>query len=317
MPAADESGVDGRPRRGRPIPKVGVIMPMFSRDAAGVIEVALRAETLGFDGIFAFDHLFPLGGRSDGPALECFATLAAVAVRTETIHVGSLVTRVVLRPPGLVAKLGATLEALAEGRAILGMGTGDHLSDGEHRVFGFPIEAEGPRRDRLEETVDAVRALLRGDGYPGGDLVPPLEGPVVPRPGPPGGPPLWVGGTSDEVVRIAAASGDAWNGWGLRLDSFARKAALLADVGGGGVPATWGGVVVVGADEDEARRMVADRASRGQPPAQFAGSADALRSHLGDLHEAGARWAVLLLARGYDRLDLIAERVLAPPGDSG
>jgi alkanesulfonate monooxygenase SsuD/methylene tetrahydromethanopterin reductase-like flavin-dependent oxidoreductase (luciferase family) len=285
---------------------------MFSRDAAGVIAVARRAEALGFDGVFAFDHLFPLGGRSDGPSLECFATLASVAVRTEVVRVGTLVTRVALRPPGLMAKLAATLDALAEGRAIVGMGTGDHLSDGEHGVFGFPIEADGPRRERLAETVEAVRALLRGDAYPGGRLVPPIDGRVLPRPSTPGGPPLWVGGTSDDVVRIAAGSGDAWNGWGLRLDSFARKSALLADAGGGRVPATWGGVVVVGADGDEARRMAADREARGQPPAHFVGSAEALRSRLGDLREAGARWAVLLLARGYDRLELIADRVLTP-----
>jgi alkanesulfonate monooxygenase SsuD/methylene tetrahydromethanopterin reductase-like flavin-dependent oxidoreductase (luciferase family) len=285
---------------------------MFSRDATGVIGVARRAEELGFDGVFAFDHLFPLGGRTDGPSLECFATLAAVAARTAAVRVGSLVTRVVLRPPGLVAKLGATLDSLSEGRAIVGMGTGDHLSDGEHRVFGLPIEAEGPRRERLAETAAALRALWRGDAYPGGRLVPPLDGPLVPPPTTPGGPPLWLGGTSDDVVRIAAASADAWNGWGLRLDSFARKSALLADAGEGRVPATWGGVVVVAADDGGARRLEADREARGQPPAQFIGSADALRSHLGDLHEAGARWAVLLLARGYERLGLVAERVLKP-----
>ena len=61
--------------------KVGLILPIFSGDPAKVLDAAVAAERLGFDGVFAYDHFFPPGGPSDRPALEAFTTLAAVASR--------------------------------------------------------------------------------------------------------------------------------------------------------------------------------------------------------------------------------------------
>ena len=94
-----------------PALKVGIILPMFSGDPGKVLEAARSAESLGFDGAFAFDHFFPPGGAPDRPALEAFTTLAAVAGVTERVRLGTLVTRAVLRPPGMVAKMAITKKA--------------------------------------------------------------------------------------------------------------------------------------------------------------------------------------------------------------
>jgi alkanesulfonate monooxygenase SsuD/methylene tetrahydromethanopterin reductase-like flavin-dependent oxidoreductase (luciferase family) len=206
---------------------VGLMLPMFSSNVAAPMNAAREAEALGFDGVFGFDHMFPIGGAPDGPALECFAMLAAAAAITSRIAVGTLVTRVGLRPVGLLSKLAAGLDHVSGGRAILALGTGDRHSDGEHAVYGFPVEPMATRAERLEETVAALRSAFAGEPFAGGRLVPGIDGPLLPVPVRAGGPPIWVGGTSDAVLRIAARSADGWNGWGLTAEAFSKRYGSL------------------------------------------------------------------------------------------
>ena len=181
-------------------------------------------------------------------------------------------------------------------------------------TFGFPIERPAARAERLEETVGALRALFDDERYPGGSVVPAMDGPLVPRPIRSGGPPIWVGGTSDALVRLAGRAADGWNGWGLSVSAFDRKVRSLygiaADAGGRSVEATWGGIAVVGEDDADAERLAADRAARGHDPAAFTGSAERLRDHLAALASAGATWTIVLLGGPRDRRALVAERVL-------
>ncbi len=291
--------------------RIGLVLPMFSRDAGAVLDAAREAEALGFDGVFGSDHLYPIGGSPQGPALECFTMLAAVGAVTSRVAVGTLVTRVGLRAPGILAKQAIGLDHVTGGRAILAIGTGDRLSEGEHRTFGLPIEPPVVRGERLAETVAAMRALFDGERYPGGRFVPSLEGPLVPPPVHPGGPALWIGGTSDALVRSAGRLADGWNGWGLSVDRFAQKVRLLYQAAGERrVEATWGGIALVGEDEAEAERLSEARADRGLDPATFTGSAERLREHLAALGGAGATWTILLLAGPRDRRALVADRVL-------
>jgi alkanesulfonate monooxygenase SsuD/methylene tetrahydromethanopterin reductase-like flavin-dependent oxidoreductase (luciferase family) len=293
------------------LPKVGVILPMFSGDPEKVIGAARAAESLGFDGVFAFDHFFPPGASEDRPALEAFTTLAAVAACTERVALGTMVTRAILRPAGLLAKLAATIDQISGGRMILGIGTGDPIDRPEHRAFGFPDQGPAERRAHLAETVVALKALFAGTAYQGGGHVPRLEGPLVPPPVTEGGPPVWIGARNDEVIRMAARLADGWNGWGLAPAEFAPKAQLLSEVSNGRAEATWGGIVLVGEDEADAARLLAERGSRsGLGEVAFSGSADRFAEHLSDLATAGATWAVMVLAGPAGRRELIAERVL-------
>ena len=288
--------------------KVGLMLPMFSSNVTLPMDAARDAEALGLDGVFGFDHLFPMGGPPDGPALECFTMLAAAAAVTSRVAVGTLVTRVGLRPAGLLAKLAAGLDQVSGGRAILALGTGDQLSDGEHAMFGFAIDPPAERAERLEETAVALRALFRGEPFAGGRLVDAIAGPLSPGPVRTGGPPIWVGGTSDRILRVAARSGDAWNGWGLTVEAFAEKVKQLDELAAGrSVEATWGGIVLVGEDESEAEHLAAERAARGREPASFTGSVAQLREHLAALATAGATWAIMLAAGRPDRRALVAE----------
>ena len=293
--------------------KVGLMLPLFSGDAGKVMDAARDAEALGYDGVFGFDHFFPPGASSDQPSLEVFTSLAAVGASTERISVGTLVTRSVLRPPGMIAKLASTIDLVTGGRMILAIGTGDPINRAEHDAFGFPSPDAQERREHLAETVAAVRALFRGESYVGGTRVSAIDGPLVPPPARAGGPPVWVGGVSDEMVRIAGTLADGWNGWGIGLDRFRKKAELLDESAaslGREVDATWAGVVVVGEDEEEARAMSDERKERGVFGDAFSGSAERFGEFLSGLAEAGAAWAVLMLAGTAERRTLVAERVL-------
>ena len=290
--------------------RIGLVLPMATGDVERVLAFAERAEDLGFDGLFAFDHLFPPGAPPDRPSLEAYATLAAVASSTSRVTIGTLVTRASLRSAGMIAREATTLDDVSGGRFVLGIGTGDAIGRAEHQVFGLPYLAPTIRREHLTETVRAVRALFGGEPWPGGEHVQPIAGPLMPGPVRPGGPRVWVGGQSEGAVRVAAREADGWNGWGLAPSMFAERALLLAaESGGRAVDPTWGGAVVVGRDDAEAERLVADRRARGLDQT-WAGNPGEAAVWLAELRDAGATWAILLAAGPTDRVDLIAELVL-------
>ncbi|HEY3209444.1 MAG TPA: LLM class flavin-dependent oxidoreductase [Actinomycetota bacterium] len=295
--------------------KLGVILPMFSGDAGKVITAARSSESLGFDGVFVFDHFFPPGGSPDRPALEAFTTLAAVAASTEQARIGTLVTRAVLRPPGLLAKMMSTIDLISGGRTILGIGTGDPIDLPEHHAFGFPNLSVRERRAHLAETVAALKALFEGMPYEGGEHVPPLAGPLLPPPVQPGGPTVWVGAQSDEVVRMAGRLADGWNGWGLTPEEFRVKAKLLAEEAeqaGRTAQATWAGIALVGEDDAEVESLLERRRRSNIVDAlAWSGTAERFVEHLRALADAGATWAIMVVAGPAGRRELIAERVLA------
>ncbi|MDH5225315.1 MAG: LLM class flavin-dependent oxidoreductase [Actinomycetota bacterium] len=288
--------------------RLGVSLPVFTDDAATSLTVATRARALGVDGVFAPDHLFPPAfyppSGSDRPALEAFSLLSAVAALEPGLHVGTLVTRITLRAPGMLAKQAAALDAMTDGRAILGIGTGDKASADEHRRFGFPFPPAADRVAALEETVEALHALFGGRTWPGGAHVPPLEGPLLP----PGEPPIWVGGLSEAVLGVAARVADAWNGWGLDAEGFAGRASTLRALADGRTVApTWAGIALVGEDRADLERLLEARAARGLSlDGVWSGTADEWRAFVDRLRDAGATWCVVLPAGPADRLDVIA-----------
>jgi alkanesulfonate monooxygenase SsuD/methylene tetrahydromethanopterin reductase-like flavin-dependent oxidoreductase (luciferase family) len=289
--------------------KLGVSLPVFTDDPARPLALAARASALGLDGVFAPDHLFPPvfypPSGPDRPALEAFSILSAVSAIHPELHVGTLVARVTLRAPGILAKQAAALDAMSGGRAILALGTGDRASVEEHERFGIPFPSARARIALLEETVLALQALFGGRTWPGGDHLPSLPGPLLP----PGEPAIWVGGLSDPVLAVAARVADAWNGWGLDGESFAARSARLRELADGRVVApTWGGIALVGEDRPSLDRLLARRAARGVPTdGIWTGTTEDLRRFADVLRAAGAAWFVVLPAGPPDRIDVIAE----------
>ena len=206
--------------------KVGVTLPQFRDEADTALSAARRAEALGIDGVFVFDHLWPMGhpGR---PALSSGPLLGALAASTTTIHLGTLVARIGLLPDEVLLDVLCGLDALSGGRLVAGIGTGDRLSREENEAYGIPYERARIRRDRLESVATAVA----GTGVP-----------------------VWVGGGRPEMVSVARAAGAAVNVWQVGVD---RVAPLVAQ----GVEVTWGGPV--GDTLAEATTTLADVAAAG------------------------------------------------------
>jgi alkanesulfonate monooxygenase SsuD/methylene tetrahydromethanopterin reductase-like flavin-dependent oxidoreductase (luciferase family) len=188
-------------------------------------------------------------------------------------------------------------------RAILGLGAGDSMSKPEHEAFGIPFAPTAERVAILGETLDALRALFGGGPWPGGAHLPPIAGPLLP----PGDPELWVGGRSSQVIGVAARSADAWNGWAMDIARFEAAAGELRRLAGGrAVTPTWGGIALVGTDENDLERLRGERRARGLSMDVWHGTAKDLRSFAGRLEQAGCSWLVVQPVGGEDRIDVVA-----------
>jgi alkanesulfonate monooxygenase SsuD/methylene tetrahydromethanopterin reductase-like flavin-dependent oxidoreductase (luciferase family) len=140
-------------RFGLHVPQLGVL-----GEANALVDLALRAETAGWDGFFVWDHLMHAG---DLPACDPWVTLGAIAVSTEHLQIGPLVTPLPRRRPWKVAREAATLDRLAGGRTVLGVGIGtDHYR--EFTAFGEPATTDPARAVLLDEGLDIVTALWTG-----------------------------------------------------------------------------------------------------------------------------------------------------------
>ncbi|MCH9702507.1 MAG: LLM class F420-dependent oxidoreductase [Actinomycetia bacterium] len=128
-----------------------------------VIAQAQEAEAAGFDSVFVMDHFYqlPMLGSPDQPMLEAYTALGALAASTERVQLGTLVTGNTYRNPTLLAKAITTLDVISAGRAVLGIGTGWFKL--EHDQLGFEFGTFTDRFDKLDEALQVILPMLRGD----------------------------------------------------------------------------------------------------------------------------------------------------------
>ena len=178
--------------------------------AAWLTSVALAAADAGFAGIALMDHLIqiPQVGRSWDPIPEPWVTLGLLAGLDTGLRLGTLVSPVTFRPPGVLAKTAATLDALSGGRAFVGVGAG--WWDREHAAFGLSFPPAGTRLAMLETEIETLRALWQpGTRAYRGPRVRLPETTCYPRPV--GQLPVIVGGSGDRTLSIAARLADGCN----------------------------------------------------------------------------------------------------------
>ena len=265
-------------------PKLGVTLPQFTDDPERVVTAALRAEEVGLDSVWLFDHMWPLSGGKERPILEQWSTLAYLAAHTTTVTIGTLVTRTSLRHPAVLAKMVATVADIAPGRLIVTLGSGDSLSRGENDAFGIPYYAGDDRVAQLASTASLLRASLAGKPVTAVDEFAAIEGlPLSPIPQTT--PPIWIAGNSQATMDTALACADGWNVWGKDAGWLRARVERLA---GSGVAPTWGGLGVL---DPQAAAGGSERDGTGSrerhvtgPPERFAetlrGLADAGAEHL-------------------------------------
>ena len=206
--------------------KVGVQLPEVERFVPWpeYLDLARRAESAGYDSIWVGDHLvYDLPDGSTRGPYEAWTTLAAIAAATERVEIGPLVASTGFHAPAMLAKQAATVDAISQGRLILGLGAGWNRR--EFDAFGFPYDR---RVSRFEEALAIIAPLLRegrttfhGQFYDVDDCV------LDPRPVREGGPPIMLGSNSPRMLSIGLPVVDSWNVWWSIYDNSVEKFAQV------------------------------------------------------------------------------------------
>jgi alkanesulfonate monooxygenase SsuD/methylene tetrahydromethanopterin reductase-like flavin-dependent oxidoreductase (luciferase family) len=262
--------------------RVGLTLPQFRDGADEALATARHAEELGLDGVFVFDHLWPIG-RPDGPALQSRVMLGALAVETSRVVLGPLVARVSLVANAVLTHEMETLCRMIGDRLIVGLGTGDSMSRPENERAGVPFPSVAERVADLEDCCRRLRAAAIR---------------------------TWVGGNSARLRSVAGREADGWNGWSTGEHDYEAAAAdVLERAGAAGrrVEITWGGQVLIGRTTAEAAAKLEQYGPR---PGLLHGTVDDLRRHFAALAALGVTWAVCApLDTGVesDAVELMAE----------
>jgi probable F420-dependent oxidoreductase len=215
--------------------RIGLVLPQAAEDGAGgtwtgILGLARQAEDGGADSLWLSDHFFyragdaPIG--SETGYHEAWTILSALAATTRRVELGTLVLATSFRPPGLLAKMAATVDDVSGGRVILGLGCGWH--EPEYEAFGYPFDH---RVGRFEEALRIIVPLLHGervtfDGAYGRVHEAEIRPKPIRR-----DLPILVAAKGERMLRLTARHADAWQtAWFGKPDDRYRERheALLA-----------------------------------------------------------------------------------------
>ncbi|WP_028046698.1 LLM class F420-dependent oxidoreductase [Cellulomonas sp. URHE0023] len=188
--------------------RIGVQLQPQHADYAQIRDAVRRAEDLGVDVIFNWDHFFPLSGDPDGKHFECWTMLGAWAEQTSDVQIGALVTCNSYRNPELLADMARTVDHISGGRLILGIGAGWFEKD--YDQFGYEFGTAGSRIADLAQSLPRIKAR-----WAASNPVPTRDIPV-----------LIGGGGERKTLRVVAEHADAWHSFG-DVTTLVRKSAIL------------------------------------------------------------------------------------------
>lgn len=248
-----------------------------------------------FESGWIFDHFYPLVGEMNGPCLEGWTTLAALAQATTRLRLGTLVTGVQYRNPAVLAKMAATIDIISNGRLELGIGAGWHEEESE--AYGIELGNRRERSDRFEEACQVIISLLTKDAtdfdgqyYQLKNAFCEPKGPQRPYP------PICIGGNGEKRTLLTTAKyANHWNFTGGEPAEFARLRDIL-----------WAHCADIGRDKDEIMLSSHVRLASDAAPSDIV---DAVKG----LEAEGLDLAIIYLSPPFDpaRLAPLAE-ALAP-----
>lgn len=207
--------------------RLGVLIWNQYTDWPSFRDIGAKADRLGYDNLWTWDHFYPIVGSPEGPILEGYMALAGWAGVTERATLGLMVGANTFRNPALVVKAITTLDHISNGRAILGIG-GAWFED-EHTAFGIDFGASvGERLSRLDEAVELMRGMLHQERATARGVVyhavgvrndpPPLQSHL----------PILIGGGGEQkTLRTVARYADMWNVANVDPETAARKVEVL------------------------------------------------------------------------------------------
>ncbi|WP_456847463.1 LLM class F420-dependent oxidoreductase [Cellulomonas sp. P5_C6] len=192
--------------------RIGVQLQPQHAEYTQIRDAVRRAEDLGVDIIFNWDHFFPLSGDPDGKHFECWTMLGAWAEQTSTVQIGALVTCNSYRNPELLADMARTVDHISGGRLILGIGAGWFEKD--YDQFGYEFGTAGARIADMAQALPRIKAR-----WAASNPTPTREIPV-----------LIGGGGERKTLRVVAEHADVWHSFG-DVGTLTRKSAILDEHG--------------------------------------------------------------------------------------
>ena len=306
--------------------KFGIRVPSFpidgSRGRQFVLQIIgfLRGLEAEFDSAWVSDHFVPWADweRRDTDILECLSAISFLSALFEGLDFGSIVLCSSYRNPALVAKMGATLDALTGGRFILGIGAG--WMEEDYTEYGYDFPPAAVRIRQLEEGVKIIRKMWTGDGVTfEGEHHGVRNAHCDPKPDPP--PPIMIGGGGERLtLRAVARHADWWNIANAGLEAYSHKLDVLRRhcAREGRDPdeilLTLGNMVGVAATDEEAQRMAGASPflGDGNMDSYIVGDPQAVAERIGAYVDIGVEHFILRFI-DFPRLDsarLFAEEVI-------
>jgi alkanesulfonate monooxygenase SsuD/methylene tetrahydromethanopterin reductase-like flavin-dependent oxidoreductase (luciferase family) len=278
-------------------PRVGLLLPSREAvlwaggDLALLVEAARQAERAGYDSLWVGDSLLAR------PRGEPLALLAAIAAATGHARLGTAVLLPLLRHPLNLAHTAASVDRIADGRLVLGVGPGAPVPGTAAELAALGVAADR-RVDAMLASLDRCLRLWRGED----------EAELLPRPYRPGGPPLWLGAHGPRMLRLTGQRFDGWLPFSRTADDFGAglRAVRQAAEAAGRDPATLEtGVYLTVAVAGDPGRAAGDldaymRAYYGVPAEVMARTQ---ACHTGTL-ESAAEWVAGYAAAGAGELVL-------------
>lgn len=208
--------------------RFGIQTPQQHGSWQDMVTLWREVDSLGFDSAWVFDHFLPIFSDPTGPCLEGWTSLSALAMVTQNVRLGVLVTGNTYRHPAVLAKMATTVDIISQGRLILGLGAG--WFELEHTTYGLPFPSVRERLQRLEEALTVItrlwteeRVTFTGRHYQLTDAF------LNPRPVQQPRPSLLVGASGEQIaLNIVARYADIWNSFGSP-EVFQRKIAILTE----------------------------------------------------------------------------------------
>lgn len=274
----------------------------------------LTTERLGFDSAWLSDHVFGLVGSQANPFYECWTTCSALAAETNKIKLGQLVLCNPFRHPPLLAKMGATLDSISEGRLILGLGTG--WAENEFDAYGYPFEKPATRVRRVAEAAQIIRkmwteekASFKGRHYEVEDAY------CFPQPVQKPHPPIMIAGSGEQLTLKTVARHADWSNftaWFGSVEAFKSKVDVLSkhcDTVGRDIQEitkSFAVYVLIGEDRDEAEtkeayfnETMAKRWGAGfDRKAPLRGTPEDIIGQINDYREAGVDYFIVRFMGG-------------------